>query len=110
MGAFAVKNWGGNPIELQLLIIPECELTGRRAINATLQEPRSKGERTILGNNKDRQILGQSVFKRSARQSAWFGSPLKRFPSLAFDRASLGIAWKYVYLFPAGYRLTRYVE
>jgi hypothetical protein len=29
---------------------------------------------------------------------------------LQFDRATLRTAWKYVYLFPAYRRLTRYVE
>jgi hypothetical protein len=102
MGAFAVKNWGENPIELHLLFVPECELTGRRAKS---RRPGSRGSRegeNQLGSNQDRPTARQSIFKRLARQ--------RRSSPQQFDRTGLRTAWKYAYLFHADHRITRYVE
>jgi hypothetical protein len=58
----------------------------------------------------EREIACQSVFKRIARHGWVFVNlPAKSSPQ-PVDRAGLRAAWKYVYLFRAGNRLTRYVE
>jgi hypothetical protein len=58
----------------------------------------------------EREIACQSVFKRIAKHGWVFvKTPAKPSPQLV-DRAGLGTAWKYVYLFRAANRLTRYVE
>ena len=58
-GAFVANDEGGNPIELHLSFVPECELTERRVKNATLQEPRSP-----LGDEKIGQQRRPSVSVR----------------------------------------------
>src|ERR1700676_5463272 len=102
MGAFAVKCWGGNPIELHLLFVPECELTGRRAKSRRPRSWRSRERENPLSSNQDRPTARQSISKRSARQ--------RRSSPQQSDRTGLRTAWKYAYLFHADHRITRYVE
>jgi hypothetical protein len=99
---------GGKPIELHLLFVPECKLAGRR-LKHDAPGAAAAGENK-LGNKKDRQVAGQPVFKRPARQSGLFGPFARSSFSQQFDRSGLRTAWKYVYLFRADNRLTRYVE
>jgi hypothetical protein len=84
-------------------------INGASRQNAAPQEPQVTGE-DKLGINKDRQIAGQSIFNRLAKQRALFGTFARSSFSQQFDRAGLRTAWKYAYLFRAGDRLTRYVE
>ena len=63
-----------------------------------------------MGSQKDRQANGQSIFKRSARRNNSFGPFARSSFSQQFARTDLRTAWKYVFLFRAGQRLTHYVE
>ena len=104
-----IRARGESPIELHLLFVPECELSGaprqkRGAPGAAVTEEEK------LGSQKDRQANGQSIFKRSARRNSSFGLFARNSFSQQFARAGLRTAWKYVYLFRTGQRLTRYVE
>ena len=98
-----------SPIELHLLFVPESELNGaprqkRGAPGAAVTEEEK------LGSQKDRQANGQSIFKRSARRNSSRGPFARNSFSQQFARSGLRTAWKYVYLFRTGQRLTRYVE
>jgi len=73
------------------------------------QEPWATGENE-LGGKKDRQIARQSVFKRLTKQRDLLAAFARSSASQQFDRTGLLASWKYVYLFRAGDRLTRYVE
>jgi hypothetical protein len=64
-------------------------------------------EEEKLGSQKDRQT---SIFKRSARRNRSFGPFARSYFSQQFARTDLRTAWKYVFLFRTGQRLTRYVE
>ena len=98
---------GGEPIELHLLFVPEYELRGA-ALKRGAPGAAVTGENKL--GSKNRQIARQSVFKRLARQSGLYGSLARVSSSQQFDHAGLLTAWKYVYLFREGHRLTRYVE
>jgi hypothetical protein len=99
---------GGNPIELHLLRVPKAKYRGvapkRGAPGAAVT---GEGK---LGIKKVGKIAGLSKFKRSARRRGVLGPLMRNSSLLQFDRATLRTAWKYVYLFPAYRRLTRYVE
>jgi hypothetical protein len=108
-GLLQIRARGESPIELHLLFVPECELSGaprqkRGAPGAAVTKEKK------LGIQKDRQAKGESIFKRLARRKGSFGLFAKTSFSQQFARATLRTAWKYVYLFRAGQRLTRYVE
>jgi hypothetical protein len=108
IGAHADTSKGGKSNRAASSVCPDGELNGA---------PRQKTWRSWscghrggkLGSQKDRQANGQSIFKRSARRSS-FGLFARSSFSQQFARTDLRTAWKYVFLFRAGQRLTRYVE
>jgi hypothetical protein len=109
IGAHADTSKGESPIELHLLFVPDSELNG-----APRQKRGAPGaavtEKEKMGSQKDRQANGQSIFKRSARRNSAFGPFARSSFSQQFARTGLRTAWKYVFLFRAGHRLTRYLE
>jgi hypothetical protein len=109
IGAHADTSKGESPIELHLLFVPDSELNGAPRQKRGAPGAAVTGE-SNLGSQKDRQANGQSIFKRSARRNSSFGPFAKSSFSQQFARIGLRTAWKYVFLFRAGQRLTRYVE
>jgi hypothetical protein len=109
IGALAVTNRGGNPIELHLLFVP-CEFDGASRYTVAPQEPESQRGKKTLPSHKDRRTVGQSIIKRLATQSGLFGPIARSSFSEQLDRGGLRTAWKYVYLLRGARRLTRYVE
>jgi hypothetical protein len=109
IGAHADRSRGESPIELHLLFVPECELKRSVALKRDAPGAAVNVEKQIE-QPKRRQIVGQSIFKRSARRSSSFGPFARSSFSQQFARTGLRTAWKYVYLFGTGQRLTRYVE
>jgi hypothetical protein len=89
------------------LFVPERELKGAALKRGA---PGAGHWENNLGSKQNRRIPGQVIFKRSAKQGGLFDAFAKTSVSQQFDRAGLRTAWKYVHLFRAEFRLTRYVE
>ena len=61
IGALAVTNRGGNPIELHLLFVP-CEFDGASRYTVAPREPESQREKKLcLATNTDGQLVSPSL-------------------------------------------------